>query len=125
MTAAPITCHVLDTTTGHPAHSLAVTLTLLKPFGPSTPFTAVTDADGRIKKWNEQPGPSMEEFIRLSAEEGEETVWALKFDTGAYFGIGNTFFPEVEVRFFVKGTSEHYHIPLLLGPWSYTTYRGS
>ena len=52
-------------------------------------------------------------------------VWSLKFETGAYYGEGKTFFPEVEVRFWVERGVEHYHVPLLLGPWSYTTYRGS
>ncbi|KAI9805702.1 MAG: hypothetical protein M1833_005195 [Piccolia ochrophora] len=125
MSRAPITCHVLDTTTGRPAVPLHVSLTLLMPFGPSAPFTATTDPDGRVQSWASQPGPSMEEVIRAAADQGVDTVWALKFDTGSYFGVGNTFFPEVEVRFFVKGADEHYHVPLLLGPWSYTTYRGS
>ena len=55
-------------------------------------------------------------------------TWSLKFETGAYYGEDNTFFPEVEVKFRVEakeGKYSHYHVPLLLGPWSYTTYRGS
>ena len=64
------------------------------------------------------------------AEKREKIVCGLKLDTGAYFGEGATFFPEVEIRFFVDaGVGEerkaHWHVPLLLGPWSYTTYRGS
>jgi 5-hydroxyisourate hydrolase len=52
------------------------------------------------------------------------SIWKLQFDTGAYYGAGNTFFPVVELSFLVK-EGEHFHVPLLLGPYSYTTYRGS
>jgi 5-hydroxyisourate hydrolase len=55
--------------------------------------------------------------------------YSLTFDTEAYFGGRGikTFFPEVEVKFVVRGDgkSEHYHVPVLLGPFGYTTYRGS
>lgn len=124
----PITCHVLDLTTGRPASSISVSLTLLRPFGPSAPLTAVTSSDGRINRWNGEAGSNSslnEIFSNLAAHEGGQTVWSLKFNTGAYFGEDQTFFPEVEVRFFVDAKSGHYHVPLLLGPWSYTTYRGS
>lgn len=122
----PITCHVLDQTTGLPARALSVSLTLLKPFGPSTPFKALTSIDGRISKWQAPDGPSLSSiFENLHGHPDGKMVWALKFETGNYFGEGNTFFPEVEVRFFVGSDSLHYHVPLLLGPWSYTTYRGS
>jgi len=123
---APITCHVLDTTTGRPAAFVHVSLTLLRPLGPSAPFTATTDSDGRVKEWEGQAGPSLDEiFTNAHEHSGGQMVWALKFNTGEYFGEGKTFFPEVEIRFFVRGPQEHYHVPLLLGPWSYTTYRGS
>ena len=122
----PITCHVLDQTTGRPAPSLAVSLTLLRPYGPSAPFKALTNVDGRITNWKGQDGPSIASiFENLSDHPDGKAVWALKFETGEYFGEGNTFFPEVEVRFFVYPGGGHYHVPLLLGPWSYTTYRGS
>jgi 5-hydroxyisourate hydrolase len=55
--------------------------------------------------------------------------YSLTFDTEAYFGARGvkTFFPEVEVKFVVRsdGKAEHYHVPVLLGPFGYTTYRGS
>ena len=122
----PITCHVLDLTTGRPAPSLPVSLTLLRPLGPSNPFRAVTSSDGRVSAWNAQEGPSLSEiFANLAEHEDGKMMWSLKFETGAYYGEGNTFFPEVEVRFFVHPHGGHYHVPLLLGPWSYTTYRGS
>ena len=121
----PITCHVLDQTTGRPASSLAVSLNLLSPYGPAT-FTGLTSADGRISVWNAQTGPSLAElFGSLREHTDGRMMWSLKFDTGAYFGPEHTFFPEVEVKFFVEFDGGHYHVPLLLGPWSYTTYRGS
>ena len=125
--SSPITCHVLDTSTGLPARDVSVSLTLLRPLGPSAPFRATTDADGRVRAWaNDLPGPTMAEVIETLGQQGHELMeWALRFDTGTYFGAGNTFFPEVEVRFYVTGGAQHYHVPLLLGPWSYTTYRGS
>jgi 5-hydroxyisourate hydrolase len=122
----PITCHVLDLVTGRPASSLAVSLTLLRPYGPSAPFKALTNTDGRIMKWHGQDGPSLQEVLKnLSEHPDDKMVWALNFETGEYYGEGNTFFPEVEIRFFVAPKEEHYHVPLLLGPWSYTTYRGT
>lgn len=57
----PITCHVLDLTTGRPAPSIAVSLTLLRPFGPSAPLTAVTSSDGRVNQWNGEAGSSLSE----------------------------------------------------------------
>ncbi|KAL8714017.1 MAG: hypothetical protein Q9220_002163 [cf. Caloplaca sp. 1 TL-2023] len=125
-TREPITCHVLDLTSGRPAPSLSVSLTLIRPYGPSAPLTATTSADGRINQWNGEAGSSLAEiFHNLSEHDDGKMVWSLKFDTGAYYGEGQTFFPEVEVRFFVDAKGGHYHVPLLLGPWSYTTYRGS
>ncbi|KAL9593919.1 MAG: hypothetical protein Q9219_007315 [cf. Caloplaca sp. 3 TL-2023] len=122
----PITCHVLDLTTGRPASSVPVSLTLLRPFGPSAPLTAETSSDGRINQWNGEAGSSLSEiFANLAEHDDGKMVWSLKFDTKSYFGESETFFPEVEVRFFADGKSGHCHVPLLLGPWSYTTYRGS
>ena len=97
--ASPITCHVLDTTTGRPAASLAAKLTLLSNLGPATPFHATTNADGRIKEWSNEPGPPMEELFTEAHESGNKMIWALTLQTGDYFGEGKTFFPEVEVRF--------------------------
>ena len=122
----PITCHVLDLVTGRPAAHIAVSLILIKPLGPSSPATALTNADGRITRWNVAEGPPLAEiFANLAEHDGGKMIWSLKFDTGAYFGQENTFFPEVEVRFSHDAVCGHYHVPLLLGPYSYTTYRGS
>ena len=125
----PITCHVLDLITGTPAPHLTVSLTLIKPFGPSAPMTAFTNSDGRITHWHAPDGPSLREVLsNLAEHDGGRMVWSLKFETGAYYGEDRTFFPEVEIRFRVEakeGKFPHYHVPLLLGPYSYTTYRGS
>lgn len=147
----PITCHVLNTVTGLPASNIAVTLTLVRPYGPSQPLTATTNADGRVTSWTSATGgPSLEELFAnahehqgpgsatgdVAVETGEkgpqglgsgEMVWALKFDVGRYFG-GEGFWEVVEIRFRTKvevGGREHWHVPLLLSPYSYSTYRGS
>lgn len=138
---APITCHVLNTVTGQPAASIPVSLTLLRPFGPSTPLTSVTDANGRVTSWTlpDGGGPGLDEIFAHAAaahvsDDGEaETapstmIWSLKFDAGAYFR-GEGWWDIVEIRFKTEiGGSEnrkHWHVPLLLSPYAYTTYRGS
>lgn len=140
-----ITCHVLDTKLGKPAKGIRVKLELSSP--PSTAahhgitpasriFESQTDDDGRIKAWlpyssatssGEVPVYTLEDVldeVDANSPEGTTSRWTLKFDTGAYFGEENTFFPEVTVVFTVK-KGEHYHVPVLLSPYSYTTYRGS
>jgi 5-hydroxyisourate hydrolase len=130
-TKDPITCHVLDTMTGRPAEGIKASLTCTTLDG-KTPvensFVAQTNNDGRITKWKgvfaEDP-ESVENFLSPGEDDVFGTsVWKLKFATGEYYGVGKTFWPEVELTFYVKG-GEHYHVPLLLGPYSYTTYRGS
>ncbi|KAK4996114.1 hypothetical protein LTR66_004201 [Elasticomyces elasticus] len=131
-----ITCHVLDTTTGKPAAHMAVTLTLLSTLPPNFPrsFSSSTNVDGRVTHWgvlnDTQLYASLDlaflvEHAQKALKQGEQMIWSLKFDTGSYFGEGNTFWPEVELKFFVKPEEKHYHVPLLLTPWSFTTYRGS
>ncbi|KAF3168552.1 hypothetical protein TWF225_011730 [Orbilia oligospora] len=119
----PITCHVLDTASGAPAASVPVTLSLLSPSvaalssspEPTQVAMASTNADGRITAWSSD----------FKIENGQ--VYKLRFETWEYFK-GNTFFPYVEVTFVVnmeKDGRDHYHVPVLLAPWSYSTYRGS
>ncbi|MCJ1239283.1 hypothetical protein MMC14_007277 [Varicellaria rhodocarpa] len=143
----PITTHVLDSTTGLPAPSIPVRLDLLNEDGnidENVYFTAVTSADGRITNWTAggdhatggHEAGSMKGYWRWwqgflldMGGERKPLTWSLKFDTLAYWGEGKTFYPQVEVRFFTSGEGEenrdHYHVPILLGPWGYTTYRGS
>ncbi|EON63245.1 hydroxyisourate hydrolase [Coniosporium apollinis CBS 100218] len=132
----PITCHVLDTTTGRPGASIPVTLTLLSisdaenAAGASQRFAGLTNGDGRVTSWSTGSGSApLDELFRLQSERGEASKWSLNFAVGDYWrerGV-EAFFEEVEVRFTVRGGSakEHFHVPVLVGPFSYTTYRGS
>lgn len=125
----PITCHVLDTLTGRPATGVRVDLVLEddKSANVSTKniFKAKTNSDGRITNWDKDSGvPGVDEILHKPEQSGTRSIWKLKFYTGLYYGEDNTFWPVVELTFSVK-PGEHYHVPLLLGPYSYTTYRGS
>lgn len=103
-----LSTHVLDATTGKPAVGVVVTLTAAG----TTVASGLTDADGRVAGLGED----------LAAG-----VYRLHFDTGAYFaaeGISG-FYPEVVIAFEITDLTGHYHVPLLLSPYSYSTYRGS
>jgi 5-hydroxyisourate hydrolase len=95
-----ISTHVLDTSTGRPASGIPVRLFLAnEQIGSGT-----TDQDGRIRNFN------------------------VPVDRGVYrllFEVGGDFYPEVSILFLVNDTAAHYHIPLLISPFGYTTYRGS
>jgi 5-hydroxyisourate hydrolase len=99
-----LTTHVLDTANGRPAAGVGIELTL--PDG--TTRGAVTGADGRALLVDQ-----------LTAGEHE-----LVFAVGDYFGE-RAFLDRVPVRFTVADPGAHYHVPLLVSPWSYSTYRGS
>ena len=106
-----ISTHVLDVSRGRPAQGVHVVLSRAD----GTVVTdASTDADGRVKD--------------LVAE-GELVpgVYRVRFDTGAYFGAAGieTFYPEATIVFVVRDANAHYHVPLLLSPFGYSTYRGS
>lgn len=139
MARDPITCHVLNTLTGTPAANLPVTLTLLTSTSSSqTPvtFRATTDSDGRVKTWTSVSSGSTTVSALLSSLPTPEskTNWSVRFEVGPWYeaqGV-ESFWPEVEVKFTVKGRGKegeegwrHYHVPVLLGPWNYSTYRGS
>ncbi|WP_022878692.1 hydroxyisourate hydrolase [Microbacterium sp. B19] len=103
-----LTTHVLDAATGTPAAGVAVTLALL---GGETIAEGVTDADGRLA---------------LGPDRLDDGDYALTFGTGAYFrarGVAS-FHPVATVAFTVSGEG-HLHVPLLLSPFAYSTYRGS
>lgn len=106
---ASLSTHVLDTSLGRPAAGLRVTL---ESGSGGDLGEGVTDEDGRIATFGVE---------RLGAGD-----YRLRFDTGAYFtGLGtDAFYPEVVVTFAVEG-DEHFHVPLLLSPYGYSTYRGS
>ncbi|HUF94879.1 MAG TPA: hydroxyisourate hydrolase [Acidimicrobiia bacterium] len=101
-----ISTHVLDTATGDPARKLKVSLQKRSDAGWSDLSSGVTDDDGRIEDLGSNLDPGS---------------YRLRFDTGGY---GNTFFPEIVVAVEL-GEARHYHIPLLLSPFGYSTYRGS
>jgi 5-hydroxyisourate hydrolase len=122
----PITCHILDTSIGRPAASIPVTLTLLSA-SPLT-FTSTTTSDGRVTSWSPSTPFSTLSLEQAFMTEGD-TRWSLRFDTEEYFkerGV-QTFFPEVEVKFVVREgqKGEHFHVPVLVGGFGYSTYRGS
>ncbi|KAF2458805.1 transthyretin-like protein-like protein [Lineolata rhizophorae] len=132
----PITCHVLDTTSGRPAAGIAVTLTLVSTTGGSAVgtgsfYAGTTDGDGRVTEWAAAGGAALADVFAKLREEGGGAAgpssWALRFETGPYYDAKGVepFYPEVELRFVVRRPEEHFHVPLLLGPYSYTTYRGS
>ncbi|MGP4015390.1 hydroxyisourate hydrolase [Saccharopolyspora sp. 5N708] len=110
-----ITTHVLDAARGTPAAGVAVRLETAAD--PLADWTALaegrTDDDGRIKEL----GPA-----RLGAGD-----YRLTFDTGGYFdrhGVAS-FYPQVQITFRITDPAQHYHVPLLLSPFAYSTYRGS
>jgi 5-hydroxyisourate hydrolase len=111
-----ISTHVLDTARGRPAAGVAVVLERLSAAGePATLARATTDADGRVAELL-PPGTAL-----------EAGLYRLTFDTGAYFDVSGVeaFYPRVAVLFVVRDAREHHHVPLLLSPYGYSTYRGS
>lgn len=110
-----ITTHVLDTARGRPAAGLAVVLESEQEGSWREIGRGVTDDDGRVKTLL-APGAS------LAAGRHR-----LTFATGPYFTAQRVaaFYPEVQVLFAVVDPTQHHHVPLLLSPFGYSTYRGS
>ncbi|WEW55168.1 transthyretin domain-containing protein [Emydomyces testavorans] len=148
----PITCHVLNTHNGTPAAGLSSSLTLLDVVAPpnststfslpqNATFYGSTDSDGRVKTWRPSD-PSSQSLAALIASfpsranpesPATRSTWDIRFLNVATWyeerGV-ESFWPEVVIKFMVEGKEgeagwRHYHVPLLLGPWSYSTYRGS
>jgi len=110
-----ISTHVLDLVKGGPAQGVPISLERQDEGGVwHVLANGRTDADGRIKDLVPRGGDLRGTF-------------RITFDTGAYFeGIGApNFYPYVPVVFHIPSPGEHYHVPLLLGPYGYSTYRGS
>lgn len=103
-----ITTHILDTSKGCPAAGVRVILYMLSQEKEIEVGRGVTNADGRITDWGD-------------AGMG---VYKIRFFTKEYFGTIPTFYPFVEICFELT-TDGHYHIPLLISPFGYSTYRGS
>jgi 5-hydroxyisourate hydrolase len=99
-----ISTHVLDTAKGCPADGVAITLENDR----GVIARGVTNPDGRLKLIDDPP---------------EAGKYRITFDTGDY--DPHCFFPRVVIEFIVRGSAQHYHVPLLLSPFGYSTYRGS
>jgi 5-hydroxyisourate hydrolase len=104
-----ISTHVLDLATGSPAAGVAVVLERESDGGWRELTRTRTDGDGRASELGGAPAPGR---------------FRLRFDTAEYLGEG-AFFPEVTLQFAVREVEEHVHVPLLLSPFGYSTYRGS
>jgi 5-hydroxyisourate hydrolase len=112
---AGITTHVLDTARGRPASGVPVALEIFgdgawKPVG-----HGVTDADGRYRELTK-------------SHTMQKARYRITFDTTAYFDAQGTaayFFPSVTIDFVVADPAQHFHVPLLVSPFGYSTYRGS
>ena len=107
-TRSTLSTHVLDAERGEPAGGMSATLNALQG---DTLATGTTDADGRIS-------------FDVALAPG---IYALTFSTGAWFVAAGrtTFYPAVHVTFETEPGRTHHHVPVLLSPYSFTTYRGS
>lgn len=120
---ASLSTHVLDAVLGQPAAGLSVRLDAATEDGWSPLADTHTDQDGRVR----------EAFARVNlthaaAPGRRDGRYRLVFDTAGYFaarGVGEFFYPEVVVCFAITDPAAHYHVPLLLSPFAYSTYRGS
>jgi 5-hydroxyisourate hydrolase len=111
--SSPITTHVLDTARGRPAAGIPVSLCLQEDEKWQELGRGITDQDGRITDL-------------LHESKLKKGKYRLTFETGQYLASsGKAFFPEVEIVFEIHDPAQHYHVPLLLSPYGYSTYRGS
>lgn len=113
---ATISTHVLDTARGVPAAGIGVRFEQLS--GDDSWLllgTGVTDDDGRIGN-----------LIPAGASLSDGT-YRMSFATGPYLAktAGGGFYPRARIEFTIDQSDSHYHVPLLLSPWGYSTYRGS
>jgi len=108
-----VTTHVLDTARGRPAAGVPVVLEHKAESGWALVGRGETDADGRLRT--------------LTAAPVDAGVYRITFDTAAYFAATGVegFYPEVQVVFHLRDAGAHHHVPLLLSPFGFSTYRGS
>lgn len=118
--ARTLTTHVLDTARGRPAAGMRIDLGAVEPDGRLRPLrTVTTNAEGRT------------DAPLLAGGDMVAGTYELAFHVGAYFAATGTaladppFLDRVPVRFAIVDAEAHYHVPLLVSPWSYATYRGS
>ena len=107
-----ITSHILNISTGKPAEGVEAVLFYQANNNWTEIAKSKTNSDGRIQEW--------------LSKEPAAGVYKIRFETKEYFGKNSiaTFYPYVEIVFEIK-SNEHYHIPILLSPFGYSTYRGS
>ena len=117
---AHLSTHVLDTSNGRPAVGVSLTLTRLEPDGTRTRLAETrTNADGRT------------DTPLLSGADLVAGMYEIEFRVGDYFCAQGmalsapTFLDTVPLRFGIADPAANYHVPLLVSPWSYSTYRGS
>ena len=116
---AALTTHVLDTARGVPARGIEIVLYELAHQGRREIVSMTTNNDGRT------------DHPLLDADHLRAGTFEIDFHVGAYFSSGSAvgtrpvFLDIVPVRFTIADPSQSYHVPLLVSPWSYTTYRGS
>lgn len=111
-----ITTHILDISQGRPAQGVPVTLEFLTaPDEWQRLGSGVTDGDGRLRT------------LLPSDAQLTPGIYRLTFDTAAYFAAHSLdgFYPAVTIVFTIRDAAQHYHVPLLLSPFGYSTYRGS
>jgi 5-hydroxyisourate hydrolase len=110
-----ITTHVLDTARGRPAAGVPITLEIEEGGAWTQLGAGETDSDGRLRSLLPDGLPPAAGTYRIT------------FDTAAYFTTTETaaFYPTVQVIFLLDAPGQHYHVPLLLSPYGYSTYRGS
>ena len=112
-----LTTHVLDTANGHPARALSIELFKVDRGALTTIKHVVTNDDGRV------------DAPLLSDSEIAVGTYELQFHVGDYFhqaGLqAGSFLDVVPVRFLISDPDQHYHVPLLVSPYGYSTYRGS
>ncbi len=110
-----VSTHVLDTALGGPAADVRVALYQRQADGWERLATSITDGDGRAGSFQQQ------------GEELAPGTYRLRFATGAYYESHGTacFYPRVDIVFAIEALNEHYHVPLLLSPFGFSTYRGS
>ena len=113
-----LSTHVLDTSIGRPAAGVRVRLMRVEAGGESEVVTVFTNADGRT----DQP--------LLSGDSYSPGTYVLYFDVREYFArrdpsVPSPFLDIVPIRFTMVELDGHYHVPLVVTPWSYSTYRGS
>ena len=110
-----VSTHVLDTAMGRPAAEVCVTLEQRNGDGWERLAAGVTDNDGRVAQ------------LLGAGEELVPGAYRLRFATGAYYELTQTpcFYPTVDIVFAIDAAGDHYHVPLLLSPFGFSTYRGS